>query len=173
MKKLALLTLVVATAFAQAQTDTQNLQVNFAKDNAAKWDGVTIPTGQQCRFDKGVNPTTPALTVSHIPAGATSLVFVYSDHSYTPMNNGGHGLFEYTLPKESNGTVEVPSIASNTFDIPNDFKVIAEHRGTSKGEAGAYMPPCSGGTNHDYFVTVQAVKGKAMIAETTLALGSY
>lgn len=173
MKKLALLTFVVAATFAQAQTDTQNMQVNFSQDNTAKWDGVTIPAGQQCTHDGSTNPTTPKLVVSNIPAGTTSLVFVYSDHSYTPMNNGGHGIFEYTLSNIDNGSVIVPAIASNTFELPEAFNVIAEHRGTSKGKAGAYMPPCSGGTQHNYFVTVQAVKGKAMIAETVLPLGSY
>lgn len=173
MKKIAILaSLLTITSFAQVQAAEEKLQVDFANDNTSKWNGIVIPKDQQCKFYDGVNPTTPKLIVNNIPSGATSLVFVYSDYDYTPMNNGGHGIFEYDLSATPH-QIEVPSIPSNTFDLPKNFKVIAEHRGTSKGKAGAYMPPCSGGRNHNYFVTVQAIKNKSVISETVLKLGEY
>lgn len=154
------------------KTEGQDMEVHFADNSSPKWDGLAIPAGQQCTHDGATAPSTPPLRVANIPAGADSLVFVYSDRDYTPMNNGGHGIFQYALPS-GDREVTVPSVPANTSELPAGFTIIAEHRGTSKGEPGAYMPPCSGGKGHSYFVTVQAVKGYSVVAEAVLELGKY
>lgn len=172
MKTSILLGSIVALALSANAGSLNNMKVNFAPMKSVKWDGVNIPKGEQCKANGASNPATPALEISGIPTGTTSLIFVYSDKDYTPMSNGGHGLFQYTLPKAATN-VTIPSIKSNTFNVPKEFKAIAPHRGTSKGKAGVYMPPCSGGTHHNYFLTVQAVKGYSIIGETTIGLGQY
>lgn len=172
MKKSFLIGSIVALALSANASSLNNMKVSFAPMKSVKWDGITIPKGEQCKVDGATNPATPALDISNIPTGATSLIFVYSDKDYVPMSNGGHGLFQYALPKGATN-VTVPSIKGNTFDIPKEFKVIAPHRGTAKGKAGVYMPPCSGGRGHNYFLTVQAVKGYSIIGETTVKLGKY
>ena len=71
------------------------------------WDGEKIPEGQQCLNYDGKNPATPSMTVTNIPVGAESLVFVYNDVSNKRMQNGGHGIVEFALPKGAT-SAEVP-----------------------------------------------------------------
>ena len=62
------------------------------KFNDAAWDGKKVPEGQQCLNYNGKSPATPSMTVSNIPTGAESLVFVYNDISNKRMQHGGHGI---------------------------------------------------------------------------------
>ena len=145
------------------------LEAKFAD---AAWDGVKVPAGQQCQKFEGKNPSTPKLTVSKIPAGTNSIVLEYSDRDSEKMNNGGHGRMSFTV--DSSATeVEIPSIFGHTFDIPATFKVIEAQRSPGWDTAGAYMPPCSGGKGHAYYVTIKAVKDDKVTATTTLEMGKY
>ncbi|WP_299878997.1 hypothetical protein [uncultured Cocleimonas sp.] len=143
-----------------------------AKFADAVWDGTKIPTGQQCQKFGGKNPSTPKMMVTDIPAGTKSIVLEYSDRDSEKMNNGGHGRMSFTV--DSSATeVEIPSIFGHTFDIPKDFKVIEAQRSPGWDTAGAYMPPCSGGKGHAYYVTIKAVKDDKVTATTTLEMGKY
>lgn len=163
IKRLSLLTLLTTSSYAFA------LDVNFVD---SKWDGVTVPEGQQCQKFDGVNPGTPKLKVSGIPKGSDSVVLVYSDRDSKKMNNGGHGIMSYTLA-EGATTVQLPIVAGHTYELPKGFEMIAEHRGAGWDKEGAYMPPCSGGSGHEYYVTVQTYKGNTVTAETVLELGKF
>lgn len=118
------------------------------------WDGRNVPSGQQCtKF--GGNGAAPALQVTGIPAQADALVMEFSDKDYSPLSSGGHGVVRYALTPGA-GAVTVPPLPGETADLPSGFTLIREHKGWSK--PGAYLPPCSGGQGHLYFVTVRAVK---------------
>ncbi len=147
----------------------------FAMDvefNDAAWDGKKIPEGQQCLNYDGKSPATPSMTVSNIPTGAESLVFVYNDVSNKRMQHGGHGIVEFALP-EGAMSAEVPRVFGHTYEVPVGIEMVAEYR-NRKGEAGgAYKPPCSGGKNHLYTVDVQAWQGDSVLAETTVEMGRY
>jgi phosphatidylethanolamine-binding protein (PEBP) family uncharacterized protein len=145
------------------------LEVQFA-DKA--WDGKTVPVGQQCQKFGGINPATPALKVSDIPNGATSLALEYSDRDSERMNNGGHGRLNYALGM-SVSMVNVPSVAGHTFDIPMSFTSVEAHRSPGWDKAGAYMPPCSGGKGHAYYVTVKALKGDDVLSQSVLEMGRF
>lgn len=163
IKRLSILPLLAVSCSAMA------LEVNFVED---QWNGETIPEGQQCQKFDGVNPGTPKLRLSDIPRGSDSVVLAYSDRNSKNMNNGGHGIMEYTLP-EGVSSVVLPTVFGHTYEIPEGYKMIAEHRGKGWDKAGAYMPPCSGGKNHDYYVTIQTYAGSDVTAETVLELGKY
>ena len=163
IKRLSLLTLLTTSSYAFA------LDVDFVD---SKWDGKTIPEGQQCQKFDGVKPGTPKLSVSGIPAGSDSVVLVYSDRDSKKMNNGGHGIMSYTLAKGAN-KVQLPIVAGHTYEMPKGFEMIAEHRGAGWDKEGAYMPPCSGGSGHEYYVTVQTYKGNTVNAEIVLELGKF
>ena len=163
IKRLSLLALLSTSSYAFA------LDVNFVD---SKWDGKTIPEGQQCQKFDGVKPGTPKLSVSGIPAGSDSVVLVYSDRDSKKMNNGGHGIMSYTLAKGAN-KVQLPIVAGHSYEMPKGFEMIAEHRGAGWDKEGAYMPPCSGGSGHEYYVTVQTYKGNTVTAETVLELGKF
>lgn len=163
IKRLSLLTLLTTSSYAFA------LDVSFVDD---KWDGETIPEGQQCQKFDGVNPGTPRLNLSNIPVGSDSVVLAYSDRNSKKMNNGGHGIMEYTLPKGAS-SVQLPTEFGHTYEMTQGFKMIAEHRGAGWDRAGAYMPPCSGGKGNAYYVTIQTYAGSQVTAETVVELGKY
>jgi phosphatidylethanolamine-binding protein (PEBP) family uncharacterized protein len=145
------------------------LDAKFSDD---AWDGSKVPAGQQCQKFGGNNPSTPQLIVSDIPSGSNALVLEYSDRDSKRMNNGGHGQIKFML-KSSASEVNVPSVPGHTFDIPAGFKMIEAHRGPGWDKAGAYMPPCSGGKGHEYYVTIKAVQDDKVTASTVLEMGKY
>lgn len=147
----------------------------FAMDvkfNDAGWNGKKIPEGQQCLNYDGKNPATPSMTVSNIPMGAESLVFVYSDVSNKRMQHGGHGIVEFALP-EGATSAEIPRVFGHTYEVPVGIEMVAESRSRAGEAGGAYKPPCSGGKNHLYTVDVQAWQGDSVLAETTVEMGRY
>lgn len=165
---IAVITLFAATAHADGA-----LKASFAD---AVWDGNKIPAGQQCaRF--GGKGATPAIKIEQIPEGANALVMEFSDQTYLPMNNGGHGKIAYRITSGSKQTT-IPSVAGHSFDLPASFLLIEAQRAPTWDKPGAYLPPCSGGKGNTYTVTVKAVKeadGKIIskLAETTINMGRY
>jgi len=165
----------VAANSAEAATGSSPLQVVFAD---AKWDGKAIPYGQQCLRDGGKG-STPALIVKNIPIEANALVFEYSDATYSPMNNGGHGKIGYNITP---GTTEatVPPVLGNTLTVPEGFFVVSPHSNPSWDKAGAYLPPCSGGRGNAYYVTIKAIvlpqdktQKPNILGTSKLNLGNY
>ena len=136
------------------------------------WDGVKVPAAEQCQKFGGISPATPALSLTKLPKGTDKIVMEYSDRDSKNMNNGGHGQISYALESKTMN-VEIPSVLGHTFALPAPFTMIAEHRGPGWDKAGAYMPPCSGGKNHAYYVTIKAVDGDKVLAKTVLELGKY
>ena len=145
------------------------LNVQFA-NNA--WDGIKIPEGQQCQKFGGNHPATPELIVTGIPAGSSGILLEYSDRDSQRMNNGGHGRMRFNI-NSAVTKVKIPSVLGHTFAIPPAFTMIEEHRGDGWDKAGAYMPPCSGGKGHEYYLTIKTVKGDKVTAETMIEMGKY
>ena len=168
MKIFTLKKVIALTALALS-TSTFAMDVKFTD---AAWNGQKIPEGQQCVNYDGKNPATPSMTVSNIPAGAESLVFVYNDVSNKRMQNGGHGIVEFALPKGAT-SAEVPRVFGHTYEVPVGIEMIAEYRSRAGEVGGAYKPPCSGGKNHLYTVDVQAWQDDNVLAETTVEMGRY
>jgi phosphatidylethanolamine-binding protein (PEBP) family uncharacterized protein len=166
MKRTLLTSLLITSVFS---TYASAIEVKFA-DNA--WDGLKIPTGQQCDKFGGQKPASPKLDISGIPAGSDAIVLEYSDRDSKNMNNGGHGRMSYSI-NGSFDSVEVPSVPGHSYVLPEKFTMIEAHRGAGWDKEGAYMPPCSGGKDHAYYVTVKTMKGDKVTAETVLELGKY
>ena len=166
MKTKLIFTSLLLSAFS---TSAFAMDAKFAD---AVWDGIKIPTGQQCQKFEGKSPSTPKLIVSDIAADTSSLVLEYSDRDSEKMNNGGHGRMSYALGS-SVTQVEIPSIPGHTFEIPATFKVIEAQRSPGWDTAGAYMPPCSGGKGHSYYVTIKAITDDQVTATTVLEMGKY
>lgn len=140
------------------------------------WGGEKIPQGMQCQKFGGDGPRTPALMISAIPENTNLLIFEYSDESHKPMDNGGHGKFGYAL-NEPVSQQWVPQVSGHSFELPKGFFMIEQHRNPKWDKAGAYMPPCSGGRNNLYYVTVKAAQvkddGITIKATQRLDLGRY
>jgi len=166
MKRKIIFASVVASVFS---ANAFALDAQFA-DKA--WGGSNIPEGQQCQKFGGINPATPKLTVSDIPAGSDSIVLEYSDRDYKKMDDGGHGKMSFTL-NSTDSKVQIPSVPGHSFSLPAGFTIIEEHRSPGWDKAGAYMPPCSGGKGHAYYVTIKALKGDEVTATTQLEMGKY
>ena len=113
-----ILTGFVAISYAALlATTAQAMEISFAD---AAWDGKTVPTGQQCQKFGGKNPETPKFKISGLPEGTTDIVFEYSDRSYAPMDNGGHGQVGFKLESASSD-IEVPSAPGHSFELPAPF----------------------------------------------------
>lgn len=170
MKRTIFVILALLAASAHAESV---LKVSFVDD---AWNGSKVPAGQQCaRF--GGKGATPALRVEQIPAGANALVLEFSDQTYQPMNDGGHGKIGYRIASRIK-QASIPSVPGHSFELPAGFFLVEAQRAPTWDKAGAYLPPCSGGKGNTYLVKVRAVKdegGKAgaTLAETTLNMGQY
>ena len=136
------------------------------------WDGITIPQGQQCQKFGGVQPATPALQVSNIPSGSDSIILEYSDRDSEKMNHGGHGRMLYSIDSSAK-IINIPRVAGHTYDLPEKFTMLEAHRGAGWDKEGAYMPPCSGGKAHAYYLTVKSMKGDTITATSVIELGQY
>ena len=139
------------------------------------WDGVKVPEGQQCQKFGG-DGKSPALAVSGIPSGASHLVLEFSDRSYPPMDQGGHGKVSYAI--ESGATdVTVPRIPGHTMELPAGFTLVEAQKAPQWDKAGAYLPPCSGGRGNEYYVTVKAVHQMGdethELASASVEMGKY
>ena len=100
-----------------------DLEVGFTDE---AWDGMKVPEGQQCQKFEG-RGRSPALHVSNIPEAADLLVIEFSDRTYKPMDEGGHGKIGYLI-EAGIGEVDVPSVDGHTVDLPDGFLVVAEHK---------------------------------------------
>lgn len=141
------------------------------------WDGKKVPEGQQC-LKFGGGGQTPRIEVKDIPKGTEALIFEYSDHNYRPNDHGGHGKIGYRLKEPNTYSITVPSVEGHTFDLPSGFFLVEKHRGKGWDKEGAYMPPCSGGNGHNYYVTVKAVSditktSYRLLGESRLEMGVY
>lgn len=166
MKMHLFMTLIMVLMFA---TNASALDVKFA-DKA--WDGTTVPKGQQCQKFGGINPSTPQWIVSDIPAGSNAIILEYSDRDSEKMDKGGHGRMSFAIDPTAE-KVEIPSVPGHTFEIPSGFVMIEAHRSPGWDKEGAYMPPCSGGKGHAYYVTIKTMKDDKVTAETVLEMGKY
>lgn len=160
---------IAAIAISSASAYAAAIDVSFADST---WDGMTIPTGQQCQKFGGQDPATPAWKVTNLPVGTTAILLEYSDRDSKKMNNGGHGRMQYTL-SDVGEMVLIPSVAGHSFTLPAQFTMIEAHRGAGWDIDGAYMPPCSGGKNHQYYVTISALKGADVAAKTVIEMGKF
>lgn len=140
------------------------------------WNGITIPDGQQC--DKfGGQGSSPKIHVANIPAGTDALVVEYSDESYEPMRDGGHGKIGYRILSKAR-EITIPAVKGHSFDLPEPFFIVEPQRAPQWDKAGAYLPPCSGGKGNTYTATIKAVKldsGRVgeTITDSSLVLGKY
>ncbi len=154
--------------------NVSRLDVSFVD---SQWNGNIIPSGQNCKHFGG-NGSTPQLQVNNIPSSANAVIVEFSDETYTPMDNGGHGKIGiWTNGKTS---ITIPSVAGETKSVPDNMFIEAEHQGTHRGQAGAYLPPCSGGKGNTYYADVKAVyKAKSdkeeskLLGKGKIILGKY
>jgi hypothetical protein len=182
MKKLLTTTLLSSVLVLSACNSTSYkevanisiLNVSFAD---SKWNGKTIPSGQHCKYFGG-NGATPKLQVSNIPGSANAVIVEFSDETYTPMDNGGHGKIGIWTGGKSG--ITIPSVMGETTSVPQNIFIEAKHKGLKRGRAGAYLPPCSGGRGNTYYATIKAVyKAKnnkeesQLLGKSKIILGKY
>jgi hypothetical protein len=162
--RLRSLALIAVTLVVVAAAPSSALEAKLA-DPA--WDGVKVPEGQQCQKFGGQGKS-PTLAVSGVPSGASHLVLEFSDRTYKPMDNGGHGKVAYAIESGAT-TVTVPPVPGHTMELPAGFTMVEAHQASTWDKLGAYLPPCSGGRGNSYYVTVKAVHKQG---EETHELGS-
>jgi len=181
MKKILLVASCIAlagcqtTGYTPASETLPTLKIAFF-DSA--WDGKTVPKSQICSIDGGKG-STPAMTVSGVPAGANAILVEFNDQGYAPLSSGGgHGIIGYWL--DSTGTVTLNSVPGETSDVGTKSFVEARSRSTGRYASSGYLPPCSGGRGHLYFADVKAVykatkegEESKLLAQGRIDLGTH
>ncbi|MGB9150297.1 MAG: hypothetical protein WCB36_08625 [Burkholderiales bacterium] len=169
-RKTLLLSLLLSPIVAFAQTAP--LSVSFA-DTA--WDGLNVPAGQHCAKHGG-HGVSPALKISQIPVHANRIIVAFSNGAYKKLDDGGHGIIGVQI-SPGTATVQFPSIAENTIDMPKDVYIVSAQKGDWGKEGAAYMAPCSGGKGSRYYATVRAVNeidgAVTELGKTDIELGKY
>jgi len=152
----------------------------YAKDfqalftDANLWNGKIVPEEEICsdyNFEAG---HTPEISLQNIPRYTRKIILSFSDETFQGMKDGGHGIISYTLDIGTQ-TIIIPSIAGETFDLPDEFTSIIAHKGVNFGkEEGAYLAPCSGGKGNTYSMLIQAVdENNKVLDSVSLTLGRY
>jgi hypothetical protein len=140
------------------------------------WDGKTIPDGQQCQRFGGIMPATPEIRIRNLPDDVNLIIAEYSDRDYKPMNHGGHGRMAFAITPDQH-LIKLPRVDGHSFHMPKGSFILAPHRNPEHDKAGAYMPPCSGGKGHEYYVTLKAVhfdgENVESFGKQVLELGKY
>ncbi|WP_139134928.1 hypothetical protein [Magnetovibrio blakemorei] len=127
----------------EAASPLGHITVAFAD---AAWTGKDVPKDGICKRNGG-NGNAPMLALSDVPDGTNAVIVKFSDRSYQPNNNGGHGTIGYWVTP-SQGSVTLPSVPeTTTTGLPE---------GTWK-EGKVYAGPCSGGRGNIYEADVYAV----------------
>ncbi len=175
-KKLSISILGLALILTVSQSFAESLKVSI---NDPVWDGKEVPKGQQCNKFGGNNPMTPEIKITGIPDGTEAIVLRFNDESIPRMNNGGHGIIAMLLEPGTSDLI-FSSVPGHTFDLPEGVLMVKAHSAPRWDKAGAYLPPCSGGTHNSYSVTIQPSKIKNLkkkkfkkIASIKIKLGKY
>ena len=151
-----------------AQPVTPQLNLAFA---GGGWDGVTVPSGQQCRLDGG-DGATPPIRVAGLPAGTSEVVVSYNDLDFEPLStDGGHGVIGYVARP---GEMVLQPVRGMSSRLPRGVRVVSPARSTGRYASPGYLPPCSGGAGHRYVAEVEARDASgAVLAEGVIPLGAY
>ncbi|MDY0052778.1 MAG: hypothetical protein RBR65_09585, partial [Aliarcobacter sp.] len=78
--------IILGSLLVSSSLFANDLKVEFSD---SKWDGVTVPKDEVCSNFNDKAGSTPPFKISNIPAGTAKIVFIYSDKTFTKMDNGG------------------------------------------------------------------------------------
>jgi len=171
MKRL-LFSCVTLTTLATISLSAANMTADFADPKT--WNGKIVPKEAVCSDYNIEAGSTPEIILRNIPKGTQDILLTFTDETFKGMRDGGHGIISYSL-EENTYKVIIPTIQGETFNLPEDFTSVVQHRGTQFGKVqGAYLAPCSGGKGNTYSVLIQAVDKKSNeLDRATLTLGTY
>ena len=161
----------------EVSKDKVQLNVAFADQ---KWDGATVPKDEVCSDHNPKGGHSPALTIDNLPTQTNYILLSFSDETFKGMRNGGHGTIGYEVAAGIS-KLTIPSVKGETFALPDKFTTVREHQGAQFGkQEGAYLPPCSGGSNNLYTLEVKAIqkpneaKGTyILLGDANISLGRY
>lgn len=166
---IAILALFVSGCHHEKVNTPKNMSVNFADSH---WDGKMVPKSEVCKWAKG-DGSTPKLNISNIPNGTEKLIVLFNDKTYKKMDNGGHGQIGMNIISNQTN-VTIPSIKGETKVMPENMFIHKEHIGLKRGEAGAYLPPCSGGKGNTYSATIKAIdKDNKVLNSSEIIMGKF
>jgi len=170
MKKLLLS--VIITFLTTITLNAKDMKAIFSDPQT--WNGKIIPSEEVCSDFNIEAGHSPEIIVQNVPKYTRVIVLSFSDETFPGMRNGGHGVVSYSIDIGEE-KVTIPSFQGETFDLPEQFTSISEHKGAKYGkEEGAYLAPCSGGKGNTYSVKIQAIDVEDKVLNTTtLILGKY
>ena len=132
--------------------------VEFIKINDSRWDGKTVPNGEQGKKCGGKDPHFPSLTFNlkglaeHFKSKITNIEMYAYDIDWA---EGSHGRWSYVFDPKAE-VFTSPKIPSETTIMPSGAKGISAHTATRSCDAGYYLAPssCLATRGHRYFTDI-------------------
>ena len=165
-----------ATSNYDVSEDLAELKITFVD---SKWDGETVPKDEICKR-WGANGSSPEIKVDNIPSGTNAIIVEFNDRSYQPLSTGGgHGAIWVTV--ENSTSVIVPSVMTETNELPTGVNIEHKHRGRGHGSGiggGVYLAPCSSQLRNLYSADIKAVNKSEsnsikLLGTGMISLGRY
>jgi len=143
----------------------------------SRWNGISVPEGEQGKYCGGKDPHFPSLTfdLKGLNQQLGSKVIGIKMYAYDINWKGGHhGKWSYEFDSDAS-TYTSPKIPSETKKMPEGVKGISGHTAGSKFGSGYYLAPssCVAGGGHKYFtdITLELENGESI--KTTFSQGAY
>jgi hypothetical protein len=147
------------------------------KVNDSRWDGISIPGGEQGKYCGGKDPHFPSLTfdLKGLCQQFNSKIIGIKMYAYdVNWRDGHHGKWSYDFDSDANIFIS-PKIPSETKNLPKGVKGISGHTAGSRFSPGYYLAPssCVVGGGHKYFtdITFELENGESIT--TTFSQGVY
>ncbi|MCK5164824.1 MAG: hypothetical protein KAQ72_13950 [Desulfobacula sp.] len=151
--------------------------IELIKVNDSRWDGKSVPEGEQGKQCGGSNPHFPSLTVDlkGLRQQFKSKIVGIKMYAYDVDWRGGHhGRWSYEFDSDANIFVS-PKVPSETMTMPKGVKGISGHTAGSKFSSGYYLAPssCVVGGGHKYFTDITFDLENDESITTTFSQGVY
>lgn len=151
--------------------------IEFIKVNDSRWDGKSVPEGEQGKYCGGKNPHFPSLTfdLKELNQQFNSKITSIKMYAYDVNWKGGHhGKWSYEFDSNANTFIS-PKVPSETKNMPKGVKGISGHTAGSRFSSGYYLAPssCVVGGGHKYFADIIFDLENGERITTTFSQGVY
>lgn len=152
-------------------------EIKVIKVNDSRWDGISVPEGEQGKYCGGKNPHFPSLifNLKVLNHRFKSKIIGIKMYAYDVDWRGGHhGRWRYEFDSDTNIFIS-PKVPSETKNMPEGVKGISAHTAGSKFASGYYLAPssCVAGGGHKYFTDIRFDLENGESITTTFSQGVY
>lgn len=155
----------------------KNGENSFIEINDPRWDGVTVPDGEQGKVCGGEDPHFPSISfnLKELNNVFGSKIIGIKMYAYDVNWKGGHhGKWSYEFDANANDFIS-PKIPSESTDMPPGVVGLSRHTAGNAFSSGYYLAPssCVANRGHKYFTDITFELDNGESVKTTLSQGRY